>query len=339
MGNKPNWTQKEYDYLEENWGKVSIPTICKKLGRSENAIKIKAQRLGLGAFLEQGDYVTLNQLLIAVTGANYGSGYKMKSWVKNRDFPLHTKKVGKNSFKVVYIDEFWIWAEKNRSFLDFSKMEPLILGEEPDWVPEQRRKDFQAKALQRKDPWTKTEDDKLKYLLKQHKYGLAEIAKELGRTDGAIQRRICDLGLKERPVKADNHNPWQQSEYKVLAEMLNDGDSYGAISEVIGRSEKAIRGRVYAVYKTENADKVRAMLNGGQWGDGKPKPTVRLEKRKAEVKQDIQRLQELLLYRRGELGYEPYWQRHMCQNWHDSPNSWCVISGYTNSLEGNERTF
>lgn len=317
MGVRPNWTQKEYDYLLDSWGKVSIPTICKKLGRSENAIKVKVQRLGLGAFLEQGDYVTLNQLLMAVTGTNSGYGYKTYSWVENRGFPIHTKKVSNNSFKVVYIDEFWTWAEKNRCFLDFSKMEPLILGEEPDWVPEQRKKDFRASALQRKDPWSKYEDDKLKHLLKQHKYGYAELAKELNRTDGAIQRRICDLGLKERPVRANNHNPWQQQEYDILAEMLNAGNSYGAISEVIGRSEKAIRGRVYAVYKTENADKVRAMLNGGEWGDGKPEPTVRHEKRKSGVKLDIQRLQELLLYRRNELGYEPYWQRHMCQNWHD----------------------
>lgn len=41
-----------------------------------------------------------------------------------------------NTFKIIYLDEFWKWAEKNRSFLDFSKMEPLALGKEPGWVNE-----------------------------------------------------------------------------------------------------------------------------------------------------------------------------------------------------------
>ena len=76
-------------------------------------------------------------------------------------------------------------------------MEPLALGEEPDWVAEQRRKDFKAFAIQRKDPWTADEDSRLKMLLKQHKYGYAELSEILRRSAGAIQRRCTDLGIKE----------------------------------------------------------------------------------------------------------------------------------------------
>ena len=93
---------------------------------------LRARRLGLGAFCDSGDYVTLNQLLIAFNGSNYGYTYKIKSWVENRKMPVHTKTVLNQRVRIVYIDEFWKWAEANRSFLDFSKMEPLALGEEPD---------------------------------------------------------------------------------------------------------------------------------------------------------------------------------------------------------------
>ena len=58
-------------------------------------------------------------------------------------------------------------------------MEPLALGKEPGWVNEQRKKDYKSNALQRKDQWTPYEDDKLRYLLKQQKYGYAEVVQKL----------------------------------------------------------------------------------------------------------------------------------------------------------------
>lgn len=114
------WKPEEEDYLMEKWGQISVPAIAKKLNRTTNAVKVRAQRLGLGAVLMAGEYVTLNQLLLAVTGGSSSYGYKMKSWVENRGLPVHTKKVDRCSFRVVYIDEFWEWAERYRSFIDFS---------------------------------------------------------------------------------------------------------------------------------------------------------------------------------------------------------------------------
>lgn len=324
MGLAKNWSKSEEEYLMEKWGQLSIPTIAKNLGRSVNAIKVRVSRLGLGPSLMAGDYITLNQILFAVKGTNAGGNYIMNSWVENRGLPMHTKKVDKCSFRVVYLEEFWPWAEKNRSFLDFSKMEPLALGEEPDWLVEQRHKDFKAFALQRKDPWTADEDSRLKMLLKQHKYGYAELSEILRRSAGAIQRRCTDLGLKERPVKATNHGAeaaWTESDFATLADGIRNGDSYMMIGQAIGKSEKAIRGKVYFVYLTESADKVRAMMGNGPWGSGAPEPTVRqgvhLSRTRTEVRQNLSILDSLLRKRMNDLGYDPYWQRFMCMNWDD----------------------
>ena len=57
------------------------------------------------------------------------------------------------------------------------------------------------------DPWTKEEDTELKRLVIQQKYTYDQISKMMNRTCGAIQRRLCDLGIKDRPIKADNHIP------------------------------------------------------------------------------------------------------------------------------------
>lgn len=315
------WTAEEDDILRTNWGTMTIQGLCKKLNRTHNAVMVRVCRLGLPRYLESGDYITVNQLYKTFAGTNFSS-YQLKSWVNDRGVPIRNKRRGKNTYRVIYLEEFWEWAEKHRSFLDFSKLEPLALGEEPAWVEEQRHKDFKANALQRKDPWTPYEDSKLKALLKQQKYGYAEISKMLNRSAGAVQRRCTDLGLKERPVKADNHGEaakWSEEMYAVLADGIRNGDSYSAIGEIIGKSEKAVRGKAYSVYLTENADKIRAMLGNGNWGNGAPLPTVRqavyLSNYRTDVRNQLSELAGILKYQMNKLGYDPFFQRYMCLNW------------------------
>lgn len=283
MGRGRTWTAEEETYLMENWGTLSVPAIAKKLNRTVEAIKIRASRLCLGPVLMGGAYVTFNQLMIALTGKFHAYTYQKESWVKKRGLPIHRKKVVRNSFTVVYLDEFWEWAERNRSFIDFSKMKPLALGEEPAWVAQQRKIDMVSYATQRKDPWTPQEDQRLTYLLKRHKYSYAEVSRELRRSDGAILRRCRDLGLKERPVRESTRNPWSDADLQLLAEMIRQGCSYTMIGDACGgRSEKAVRGTVFRTYHTENADKVRAMLGDGPWGAGAPGAAVKSEKHKVE---------------------------------------------------------
>ena len=317
------WTPEEESYLAENWGSVTVDGICKHLNRTKNAIMVRVNRLGLPPYFESGDYVTVNKFYQAFRGTHF-STYQMKSWVKDRGFPIRFKRRGNCKAKVIYLDEFWQWAEKNRSFLDFSKLEPLMLGKEPAWVEEQRHKDFRSHAMQRKDPWTPDEDSRLRMLLKLHKYGYAELSKMLNRSEGAIQRRCTDLQLKERPVKADNTGSavkWTEAMLQILADGIRAGDSYSLLGERIGKSEKAVRSKVYQTYLTESADKVRSMIGTGLWGDGAPTPTVKqgfyLPNTGTEIRKSLSLLDGILRYRMNELGFDGYFQRHMCLNWND----------------------
>ena len=321
MGLNRRWTPEEESYLAENWGHVTVAGICKHLNRSKNAIMIRVNRLGLPPYFESGDYVTVNVLHNAFYGTNFRT-YQLKSWVKDRGFPVHNKRRGNYSAKVVYLDEFWEWAEKNRAFLDFSRMEPLALGEEPAWVAEQRHKDYKSNAIQRKDRWTKEEDSRLRALLKLQKYGYAELSEMLNRSAGAIQRRCTDLGLRERPVIADNTGDtakWTDVMLQIVADGIRNGDSYQLIARKIDKSEKAVRGKVYQIYITENADKIRVMMGDGPFGTGAPIPNVKrgvfLSKYRTEIKKNLSILDGLLRYRMNELGFDPYFQRHMCLNW------------------------
>ena len=253
-----------------------------------------------------------------MNGGSSSYGYKMKSWVENRGLPVHTKKVNRCSFRVVYIEEFWEWAERYRSFIDFSKMEPLALGEEPDWVAEQRKKDFEAYAIQRKDPWGEDEDSRLKMLLSKHRYSWAEISEMMHRSHGAIARRCRDLGIKDRPVSMEltgKRGTWTSEDFEILADGIRHGDSYAAIGKAVGRSEKCVRSKVYNDYLTENADKVREMLGDGAWGHGAPEMDVRhgfyISRTRHQVRRDLSALATVLRKRMNDLGYDPYWQRFM----------------------------
>ena len=58
MGQNRNWTKEEIEYLQEHYGQLSYGALAKNLNRSVTAIRIRADRLSLGAFLECGEYVT-----------------------------------------------------------------------------------------------------------------------------------------------------------------------------------------------------------------------------------------------------------------------------------------
>lgn len=262
MGLKPNWTEEELAYLRNSWGTVSTVGIAKHLNRSLEAVKLKAGRLKLGPASLSGDYITLNQLLIAVRGHNSGHSWIMESWSNKRGLPIHEKRICREKISVVYLDEFWEWAEK--------------------------------------------------------------------------KRRCQDLGVKERPVKADNHGAaakWTEEHIRILTQGIKQGDSWGAIARRIGKSEKAVRGKAYNTYFTEDMDKIRSMLGGGNWGDNQPVPkvgqAVHLSGYRIEAKKLLERLAGVLYRRTMELkqgDYDYFFQRKVCMKW-DDLGGFCAAGG------------
>lgn len=323
---KRNWSEGEVEYLKEFWGNKSIPTIATHLHRSEEAIKLKASKLGLGNFLQNGDnYITKHFLCLALGYGGGTSGYMTISFIENRGLPTHKIKCRTSTFNVIYIDEFWKWAEKNKSFLNFSKFEKYALGPEPKWVAAKRAHDIKMGMRYKKTPWTQLEDNKLKNFLAEKKYTIRQLSDMLRRTEGAIHKRISDLGINQHPVKANNHTKWTDDDWNTLTNMIKQGESYEAMSDVLGRSAKAIRGRVFDVYLTENLDKVRAYIGRGKWGHGKPDRPLRY--RKQMSKNDRKNANALLSFLAGDLlayakeksgveqQFNAYWQKDTCIHW------------------------
>ena len=224
-----------------------MKTIAQHLNRTADAIQIRASKLKLGPFLSSGEYVTLNKFLNELVGTYRGKTYTINQW-KEKGLPIRTKKVKNNSFKVIYLNDFWDWAEKNRSLINFYKLEPLVFGKEPEWLDEQRKADIENNYF-KKTPWTKSDDWYLETLLNQYKYTYREISLKLQRTEGAIKRRVIDLNIKARPVKMSNHNPWTKEETDILIDLYNKGYSRNTYANYINRSAQACGGKIERLIK------------------------------------------------------------------------------------------
>lgn len=236
----------DINYIEDNWGVMSVGSIAKNLNRPVGGIINKKGRLGLGSFLENGEYISINRFFSAI-GRKGSCSDTLKFWVKI-GFPLKSKKVVKGNFKIIYLDDFWKWAKEYRMHIDFNKFEENVLGAEPTWVNDQRNADI-AFAKYKFTTWTKTEDNHLKSLLKLYKYNYKELSLSISRTEGAIKRRMVELNIKERPPREYSHNVWSDEQLKIAIEMYHKGYKNDVIKKYIDKSGQAIEGKIERLIK------------------------------------------------------------------------------------------
>jgi hypothetical protein len=264
LGKAPNWTKEELDYLQDSWGTVSIKGIANHLGRSTNAVKLKAQRVGLQDPRMCFDGITVNQLALALN-ISYSI---LKNWIKLYNFPARRKIFAKeNRVLVITYQSFWKWAEQNKQMIDFARVEPNILGPEPDWVKTKRGADLiKAQKIKKSynNPWTKDEDNTLRGMLNAYMYTYPEIASRLNRSEGAVKRRIKDLGLKARPVRLNNHIKYTDEEVKTLVSLYEKGYCLEDIAQKIGKSALGIRGKLERLgYKFRNGVPIKELSASG----------------------------------------------------------------------------
>lgn len=250
------WTSQEIEYLEDNWGTKSIEAIGKELGRTSCGVQVKAQRMGLGRFTLSGDYITVYELARAINGRKM-DGHTFKTW-KKVGMPIKKKKVKTMSHAVVNLKDFWKWAETHREYLDLSRMQENVLGEEPEWAKTKRKWDTEKNRLNKNWEWTKTEDEKLKRMLERG-IPVSKIAFELKRTTGAVQARKRKLGIEIHPPKKHGEK-LDDEQKKQIKRLIQESCSYIVMSNLLQKPEKKIRTYVYKEYGTEDLDKVRRLM-------------------------------------------------------------------------------
>ncbi|AWP30748.1 hypothetical protein [Paenibacillus sp. Cedars] len=241
MPKAPSWTKEEADYLQEQWGVTSIKGISMRLGRSVDAVKLKAQRIGLSDARMNFDGITVCQLGKAL-GREYST---MKNWINRYGMPAK-KKLFAQSARVLVIaySDFWKWAEKHKELLNLAKMEPGTIGPEPEWAKVKRKADqLRSQKTWQSVDWTPAEDQRLAQILKTE-ITYPELARMFNRSESSIKRRIHDLNLKMRPVRLNNIIKYTPDEVQTLLQMAQEGYSYETIGSTLGKSALGVRGKL-----------------------------------------------------------------------------------------------
>ena len=252
MGKGLKWSTEELEYLEDSWGSVNLISIAKKLNRSVAAVKLKAQRIGLGDPIKHYNGISISELS-KVINIHYAI---LKNWESKYNFPVKYKKfTQEKKVRVIKYSDWWKWAEQNKQMIDFSRFERGDLGPEPSWVEEKRKADQRLKIIKPKPhntPWSKEDISRLKYFVEKG-FTYPEICDQLKRSHGAIKRKLNELGIKYRPQYLDNHQPYKQQEIDYIMNGINKGLSFEEMARNLGRSEAGVRGKLERLgYKFKN---------------------------------------------------------------------------------------
>ena len=246
------WTAEETCQLIDKWGsKGGIPGIAKLLGRTESAIKVRAERLKLGPYISGGTYVSFNLLRRIIDGIQNNAdtskyAYTLMRW-EREGLKIEKVRCQNNEFRVVDITHFWKWAKGHQELFDFSRFQENALGAEPDWVKQKRRVDRENARFThtKKCRWTEYEINHLRFLLEQGTTW-KELEIEFRRSHGAIRRKIYDLYLP-RPISRrgkGNGTDWSDGELRTLVNLVNRGYCFEYCAEQLDRSASSVRGKV-----------------------------------------------------------------------------------------------
>lgn len=192
------WTAKEIDFLKENIGKTKISVIAEKLDRSETAVILKMNRLGIGNTRDQTGLITIGELAKPL-GVDRNT---IQGWIERHGLPVK-KKVSRLTKVFTFVDSesFWNWAKINQDKIDFSKIERNSIPPEPKWVEALR---FDNKNYHKKNykTWTTNEVIMLREM-REKGLRIEEIAHRLGRSVISVEKKDYSLTQKKKCVNSN----------------------------------------------------------------------------------------------------------------------------------------
>ena len=108
------------------------------------------------------------------------------------------------------------------------------------FIPEEDFARLRSVYARFNEPWTKDEVEELMEM-SAASVPLPDIAAHLQRTPNSLKMKLQSLGLL---VKNPAAKPWTPEEDDAVVKLYNDGESFTAMAERFGRSERAIIARL-----------------------------------------------------------------------------------------------
>jgi len=191
MGSTKNWTKEEIEYLNENWGMVTLSYLSKRLKRTMIGVVLKAKRMGFGPSSRADEYITAGQVAVLLSV----DGHTVERWIKKYNLKT-TRKVllFKTRFYLVKLPDLCKWLKNNQDKFDSRRIELYSLGHEPPWLKMKRIKDKEL-AKNRFKIWTKLEVQRLIINYKNMRY--RKIAQLLDRSYASVDKKVHRLRRQE----------------------------------------------------------------------------------------------------------------------------------------------
>ncbi|MGN2336837.1 hypothetical protein ACTFIN_01755 [Clostridium cagae] len=231
---KSGWSKKDVAFLEDNFGIKSVKTLAKCLNRTEDAVIIKAKRLGLGGINQSSELLTLRDIYRAV-GADMKT---VKIWIRKYGLIASKRTLSKEkAYWRISLNNFWKWAKEHQELIKWSRFEVNSLGKEPKWTVDARKSDLK-RPKKEAYKWTKEEDKLLRMYWNANKEA-KEIAQIMHRSKQGVLRRASRLELNRRIILL----PFKLIEDEILINMKLQGYRDIDIAEELGRSYGSVKFR------------------------------------------------------------------------------------------------
>jgi hypothetical protein len=153
------WTEEEVIYLEEKWGVVCVENIAKKLGRTKNAVLLKAHKIGLREqVIGNGQYLTPKDIssLLSV-GIRTVYNWMNRGYIKYKKLKINSMK--KYQITVINFRSFlenhkekWSTRRANINFIN------SCFKTVPQWLTDKIEADKLKKSQLPRKQWTVKEE-------------------------------------------------------------------------------------------------------------------------------------------------------------------------------------
>ena len=223
------WTSEDETLFAELWGTVSIETIAKKLKRTIFSLKVKAVRMRLGPMIANNDLITVSDM-IDILGISRDR--ITTTWIK-LGLKLKKKRLTKkNKYYVITWEDLLTFLENNQNEWDSRNVEEYMLGSEPEWLQEKRKRDHQENPLWYRK-WS-DEDVQMAETLFKNQKSYEEIATRLNRSPGSVAILLRNMGYSYRLPQF-----WKGNELKYLRDNYQNM-TYQEIADELDRTVKAV---------------------------------------------------------------------------------------------------
>ena len=177
------WTKEEEEMLMDNWGKLSIETIAKRINRTVDAVELKGRRLQLGWQMTAYSTTEVSNIL----GINYRTVYNyMKTGIieAKRD-----KTKMKRYFSTK--EQIMKFMREHQDLWDTRKININLYNQKPKWYLEKEKADKEKNIKSMK----RYSDLEIKIVIDRYRRGYTyeEIALEVGRTSSSVYKKIRDM--------------------------------------------------------------------------------------------------------------------------------------------------